>query len=56
LTKKCPYCGTTYEEIIQTGFVGCEHCYNTIPLLQETLKGLYGQKKHKGRGKYGSIR
>ncbi len=47
--SKCPYCLTTYKEIMQTGFVGCEHCYQEIPELQEALDKLYGDKRHKGR-------
>ena len=47
--KKCPYCDTTEEEILQTGFVGCQHCYSEIDGLQEILKGIYGDKKHNGK-------
>lgn len=45
----CPYCNTTYEEIVQTGFVGCSHCYQELEELKETLKKMYGDKKHKGK-------
>ena len=47
--KVCPYCNTTYEEICQTGFVGCGRCYEEIEPLKETLKKMYGDKKHKGK-------
>lgn len=26
-TAKCPKCLTTEEEMIESGYVGCEHCY-----------------------------
>lgn len=47
--QKCSYCETTYREIMQTGFVGCEHCYAEISDLQDALKGMYGENKHKGK-------
>ncbi len=57
--SNCPYCHTTYKEIMQTGFVGCEHCYEEISELKDALRELYGDKKHKGRkpkrGENGSL-
>lgn len=56
--NKCPYCNTSYNEILQTGFVGCQRCYEEIDQLKEAVKNLYGDKKHKGRdarGEDGSI-
>lgn len=47
--NKCPYCNTSYNEILQTGFVGCQRCYEEIDQLKEAVKNLYGDKKHKGR-------
>ena len=47
--NKCPYCNTTYEEIKQTGFVGCSHCYSEIIGLKEAIKSMHKNKKHKGR-------
>ncbi len=52
----CPYCHTSYKEILQTGFVGCEHCYQEIEELKNAVKGLYNGKKHKGRRGNGRIR
>ena len=46
---RCPYCNTSYNEILQTGFVGCKNCYYEIPELAEALKTMYGDKKHKGK-------
>ena len=45
----CPYCNTTIEEILQTGFVGCSRCYSEIEKLQEILAKMYGDKKHRGK-------
>ena len=45
----CPYCNTSYNEILQTGFVGCKKCYQEIEGLKEALKKLYGDKTHKGK-------
>lgn len=54
--QKCPYCQTTYKEIVQTGFVGCEHCYQEIEPLKEAVAKMYQGKTHKGRGaKHGSL-
>ncbi len=47
--NRCPYCNTSYNEILQTGFVGCCHCYSEIPQLQEAIKKMYGDKKHRGK-------
>ena len=47
--KECPYCHTTYKEIMQTGFVGCEHCYHEISELKVALKSMYGDRVHRGK-------
>ncbi len=47
--NKCPYCQTSYNEILQTGFVGCQHCYFEIDGLKEALKKLYENRTHKGK-------
>ena len=46
---KCPFCGTSYKEIMQTGFVGCENCYYTIDGLKNAVASLYDGKKYKGK-------
>lgn len=55
--SECPYCHTTYQEIIQTGFVGCEHCYQTISQLQQAVQSLYGKNRYGGKkaGGHGNI-
>ena len=47
--NKCPYCDTSYNEILQTGFVGCQRCYSEVDSLKEAIKQMYGDKKHKGK-------
>ena len=47
--SKCPYCNTSYNEILQTGFVGCDKCYSEISELKEAVKKMYGNKTHKGK-------
>lgn len=47
--NKCPYCNTSYNEIMQTGFVGCQRCYQEIDELKNTISKLYGDKQHKGK-------
>ena len=42
----CPKCGTSFEEILETGFVGCEKCYE-MPEVKQVVKRLFGEKKHK---------
>lgn len=47
--NRCPYCNTSYKEILQTGFVGCSHCYQEIDELKNVVKKMYGDRKHKGK-------
>ena len=47
---RCPYCNTSYNEILQTGFVGCSHCYTEIEALAKAVDSMHNGKVHKGRG------
>ncbi|MBO5022619.1 MAG: hypothetical protein J6C53_04020 [Clostridia bacterium] len=47
--KVCPYCNTTYNEILQTGFVGCSRCYQEIEELKIAIEKMYCGKTHKGK-------
>jgi len=42
----CPKCGTSVEEILETGFVGCEKCYE-LEKLRTAIDEMYGGKRHK---------
>lgn len=44
--EKCPKCGTTADEILETGFVGCEKCYE-LPEIKKAIEKMYGGRKHK---------
>ncbi len=45
----CKYCGTSYEEVLDNGFVGCAKCYQEIKPLREAVSKMYEGKKHRGR-------
>ena len=47
IMNNCSKCGTTVEEILETGFVGCEKCYD-LPEVQNAVLKMYGGKTHKG--------
>ena len=42
----CPKCHTSVEEILETGFVGCEKCYE-LPEIKQAVDRMYKGKKHK---------
>lgn len=41
----CPKCHTSVEEIMQTGFVGCEKCYE-LPVVKRAVERMFEGKKH----------
>ncbi|MBR1890565.1 MAG: hypothetical protein IJ817_02625 [Clostridia bacterium] len=43
---KCHKCGSTIEEIFDSGFVGCEECYD-MPEIQEVVDKMFAGKTHK---------
>lgn len=45
----CENCGTSYSEIVESGFVGCEKCYSNITNLQVAIDKMYDGRKHRGR-------
>ena len=49
MKDQCAYCKTTYKEIRESGFVGCDKCYHEIEPLRNAIENMYGGKKHKGR-------
>lgn len=44
--EKCPHCGTSVDEILSTGFVGCEQCYK-LPTIEQAVRKMFGGKTHK---------
>jgi protein arginine kinase activator len=44
-TKKCSYCGTTNDDIDETGLVGCMHCYD---LFKDEISSIVGELQYSG--------
>ena len=42
----CPKCKTPAQEILETGFVGCEKCYE-LPTIKAAVDKLFNGKRHK---------
>ena len=48
---KCKSCGSTYEDFVQTGMLGCPDCYEAFSeRIDPILRKLQGNVKHIGRG------
>ena len=49
-TERCPTCGTSFEEIIRSGMMGCADCYNTFyDKLKPSLSRIHGRASHTGK-------
>ncbi|MFW5879794.1 MAG: UvrB/UvrC motif-containing protein [bacterium] len=47
---KCPNCGLTYNEFVQTGKLGCNQCYEVFQKQLNALLGrLHGHRQHTGK-------
>ncbi|MCL2494716.1 MAG: UvrB/UvrC motif-containing protein [Oscillospiraceae bacterium] len=47
---RCGLCGSSLNEIIQSGHVGCAQCYETFAeQLQPTLQRIHGALRHTGK-------
>ena len=47
---KCANCGYTFEDIVNTGKLGCENCYSVFEnRLDPIIKKIQGSNKHVGR-------
>jgi protein-arginine kinase activator protein McsA len=42
----CQKCGTSVQEILETGFVGCENCYK-LPQIKRAVDAMFEGKTHK---------
>lgn len=52
--KRCDFCGASFEDISNTGKVGCANCYKVFfEQLMPSIKRIHGNTKH--AGKYASI-
>ena len=48
--KRCEGCGITFDQIVRTGKVGCDRCYDTFyEQLIPSLQRLHGKAKHMGK-------
>ena len=46
----CKTCGTSFEEVIQTGMMGCADCYSTFyEKLRPSLSRIHGRAIHTGK-------
>lgn len=49
-TKTCPLCGSTLNDISDSGRVGCAECYSTFrEFLNPYIKRIHGSATHTGR-------
>jgi protein arginine kinase activator len=47
---RCEFCGSSMNEIIQSGHVGCAKCYETFyDQLEPTLQRVHGALEHTGK-------
>ena len=47
---KCDSCGSSFDDIINTGRYGCPNCYDTFETrMDPILKKLQGDNRHRGR-------
>ena len=48
--KVCDYCKTSLEEILETGKIGCAHCYETFSQdLARSIEKIHGKSVHTGK-------
>lgn len=46
----CEYCGSTFNDIVKNGKVGCANCYSKFEdRLQPSIKKMHGNAKHIGK-------
>lgn len=46
----CEYCGSTFNDIVKNGKVGCANCYDKFEeKLQPTITKMHGNAKHIGK-------
>ncbi len=47
---RCTYCGSTFNDIVNSGRVGCDHCYEKFESrLEPSIERLHGRTKHIGK-------
>lgn len=49
-TERCEKCGSSFDDIIKTGMVGCANCYETFyDKLLPSIQRIHGRSKHAGK-------
>ncbi len=47
---RCPSCGSTFNDILRTGMMGCADCYDTFyDRLKSSLYRIHGRASHVGK-------
>ena len=50
-TLQCKSCGTTFDDVVNSGEFGCSNCYSIFEdRISPILKNLHGSNRHVGRG------
>ena len=48
--KRCPFCGSSFEDIAKSGKVGCAHCYEEFnEELVPSIQRIHGRTNHTGK-------
>ena len=49
-SERCPTCGTSFEEVVRTGMMGCADCYGVFyEKLKPSLSRIHGRATHVGK-------
>lgn len=49
-SERCPTCGTSFEEVIRSGMMGCANCYSIFyDKLKPSLSRIHGRAVHTGK-------
>ena len=47
---RCTYCGSSFNDVVNSGKVGCSHCYDKFQdKLAPSIEKLHGRTKHVGK-------
>ena len=47
---RCTYCGSSWNDIVNSGRLGCAHCYDKFEdVLSPSIEQLHGRTKHVGK-------
>ena len=47
---RCTYCGSSFNDVVNSGQVGCAHCYDKFDdMLAPSIEKLHGRAKHIGK-------